>query len=298
MPLDPQVAAYLESIADLPPLHSYPAAEARSVYAAGVPLTSGPPDDVASVEDRTLPGPQGPIPVRVYDGGSTAGTLVFFHGGGFVVGNLDTHDVMCRAIARRAVCRIVAVDYRLAPEHPYPAPLVDAWAALAWHLHAAAGPVAVGGDSAGGNLAAVCAVRARDRGFPLAAQLLLYPALDPRMDAETHRQLANGYRLTQAGMRWYWDNYLGAADLDDPEINPLLQPDLAGVAPAFVTTAEYDPLRAEGEAYAERLRTAGVPVTLERYDGQIHGLYVLAGIVDRVADAYDDVAAALGRAFA
>jgi acetyl esterase len=298
MPLDPQVRTYLDSIADVPPLYSYPVDEARAAYEAGVPLTSGPADDVASVENRTLPGPQGPIPVRIYESGEVRGTFVFFHGGGWVVGNLDTHDVMCRAIARRAGCRLVSVDYRLAPEHRYPAAVVDTWAALAWHLHASDGPVAVGGDSAGGNLAAVCAVRARDRGFPLAVQLLLYPALDPRMDTATYREFADGYRLTRAGMEWYWGHYLGDESRADPEVNPLLQADLSGVAPAFVTTAEFDPLRAEGEAYAERLREAGVPVSLKRYEGLIHGLYTLAGVVDRVAEAYDDAAAALRAAFA
>jgi len=298
VPVDPQVRAYLDSIAGAPPIYSYPVTEARAIYEAGVPLTAGPADDVTSVEDRQLPGPQGPIPVRVYRGGDLPGTFVFFHGGGWVVGNLDTHDVMCRAIARRAGCRLVAVDYRLAPEHPYPAPLVDAWAALAWHLHADDGPVVVGGDSAGGNLAAVCALRARDRGMPLAGQLLMYPVIDPGMGSETYRDFADGYRLTRAGMEWYWGHYLGSTPAADPEINPLLRDDLAGVARAFVTTAEFDPLRAEGEAYAARLRAAGVPVTVKRYDGLIHGLYTLAGIVDRVAEAYDDAAAAIRAAVA
>jgi acetyl esterase len=297
MALDPQVRAYLDSIAAAPPLHSFPVDEARTVYVAGVPLTSGTAEPVASIEDRTLPGPQGPIPVRVYEPEGAHGTFVYLHGGGWVVGNLDTHDVLCRSIARRAGCRLVAVAYRLAPEHPYPAAIVDAWAALAWHLHAAEGPVAVGGDSAGGNLAAVCAVRARDRGFPLAAQLLLYPALDPTMSMQSYEDLAEGYRLTRAGMEWYWGHYIGGADTSDPELAPLLQANLAGVAPAFVTVAEYDPLRDEGEAYAERLREAGVPVTLKRYDGLIHGFYAMAGVIDRVSEAYDDAAAALRAAF-
>ncbi len=298
MALDPQVRAYLDSVADAAPLHTYPVDEARSTYIAGVPLTSGPKAPVATVEDRTLPGPQGAIPVRVYEPEGSHGTLVYLHGGGWVVGNLDTHDALCRAIASRGGCRLVAVDYRLAPEHPYPAAVVDAWAALAWHLHTADGPVAVGGDSAGGNLAAVCAVRARDRGFPLAAQLLLYPALDPTMSMPSYQELAEGYRLTRAGMAWYWGHYAGGADPTDPELAPLLQPDLAGVAPAFVTVAEYDPLRDEGEAYAAKLREAGVPVTLKRYEGLIHGFYAMAGVVDRVAEAYDDAAEALSTAFA
>jgi len=297
MPLYPQVRAYLDSIADVPPLYTYPPDEARATYAAGAPLTAGRADAVASIEDRTLPGPQGPIPVRIYEAGDVRGTFVFFHGGGWVVGSIETHDVMCRAIARRAGCRLVSVDYRLAPEHRYPAAVVDTWAALAWQLHAAEGPVAVGGDSAGGNLAAVCAVRARDRGFPLAAQLLLYPALDPDMDTATYREFADGYRLTRDAMEWYWGHYLGGESRSDPEVNPLLQTDLSGVAPAFVTTAEFDPLRDEGEAYAERLREAGVPVALKRYDGLIHGLYTLGGVIDRAAEAYDDAAAALRAAF-
>jgi len=298
MALDPQVRAYLDTIGAAPPLHTYAVDEARSVYVAGVPLTSGPKEPVASIEDRTLPGPQGAIPVRAYAPEGAQGTFVYFHGGGWVVGNLDTHDALCRAIANRAGCRLVAVDYRLAPEHPYPAAVVDAWAALAWHLHAADGPVAVGGDSAGGNLAAVCAVRARDRGFPLAAQLLLYPALDPTMSTQSYVDLAEGYRLTRVGMEWYWRHYIGDADTSDPELAPLLQPNLAGVAPAFVNVAEYDPLRDDGDAYAARLREAGVPVTLKRYEGLIHGFYAMAGVLDRVAEAYDDAAAALRTVFA
>ena len=299
MPLDPQVQSYLEAVAGLPPMHTLPVDEARRTYQAGVPATFGPVDDVESVADRRIPRPGGELAVRIYEpAGAGPGTLVYLHGGGWVIGSLDTHDGICRALARRAGCKVVSVDYRLAPEHPYPAGLVDAWAATAWAIHTATGPVAVGGDSAGGNLAAVVALRARDRGFPLALQLLLYPATDAAMNTESHRALAEGYRLTGTTMRWYWDLYTGDADPADPEISPLLAPDVSGVAPAFVSTAEYDPLRDEGEAYAQRLEEAGVVVALRPYEGLIHGFYTLGGLVERSSPALDDAAAALAAAFA
>jgi acetyl esterase len=298
VPLKPQVEAYLASIARLAPVWSLPVEEARANYIAATPLNIGPLDDVASIEDRRLPGPDGEVPIRIYTpNAEPLGSFVFFHGGGWVVGNLETHDVMCRAFAARTPCRVVAVDYRLAPEHPYPAALVDAWAAAAWSLHTATGPVAVGGDSAGGTLAAVVALRARDRGFPLALQVLMYPVTDAAMDTSSYEEFADGYRLTRRSMAWYWGHYRGDADPADPELSPLRAPDLAGVAPAFVTTAEFDPLRDEGEAYAERLREAGVRVTVKRYDGLIHGFYTLGGHIDETAAAYDDIAAALRAAF-
>jgi acetyl esterase len=298
VPLNPQVEAYLESIAGLPPVWSLPVEQARANYIAATPLNMGPLDDVGFIEDRRLPGPDGEIPIRIYTPHDhPRGTFVFFHGGGWVVGNLDTHDVMCQAFAARTPCRVVAVDYRLAPENPYPAALVDAWAASAWSLHTASGPVAVGGDSAGGTLAAVVGLRARDRGFPLALQVLMYPVTDAAMDTRSYDEFADGYRLTRRSMEWYWGHYRGDADPADPELSPLRAADLAGVAPAFVTTAEFDPLRDEGEAYAERLREAGVPVTLKRYDGLIHGFYTLGAHIDDTSVAYDDVAAALRAAF-
>jgi acetyl esterase len=298
MPLDPQVEAYLASIAELPPVWSLPVEEARANYLAATPANIGPLDEVASIDDRRLPGPEGEIPIRIYTPTEAPlGTFVFFHGGGWVLGNLDSHDVMCQAFAARTPCRVIAVDYRLAPEHPYPAALVDAWAATAWSLHTATGPVAVGGDSSGGNLAAVVALRARDRGFPVALQALMYPVTDAAMDTRSYEECADGYRLTRRSMEWYWGHYRGDADPADPELSPLRAADLAGVAPAFVTTAEFDPLRDEGEAYAERLREAGVAVTLKRYDGLIHGFYTLGAHIEATSAAYDDVASALRAAF-
>ncbi len=299
MPLDAQAQAYLEAVADAPPYHTLPVAEARRAYEAGVGAMGGPADKIESVEDQRLPRPGGELPVRIYEpAGAGSGTLVYFHGGGWVIGSLETHDRVCRRLARSAGCRVVSVDYRLAPEHPYPAALIDAWAASAWAIHTAEGPVAVGGDSAGGNLAAVVALRARDRGFPLALQLLLYPVTDAAMDTESYRALADGYRLTRAAMAWYWELYLAGADPADPEASPLRAPDLSGVAPAFVATAEYDPLRDEGEAYARRLQEAGVAVTARRYVGLIHGFYTLGGVLDRTAPAIDEAAAALRAALA
>jgi acetyl esterase len=191
------------------------------------------------------------------------------------------------------------VEYRLAPEHPYPQGLEDAWRALTWAVESYAGPVAVGGDSAGANLAAVCALRARDAGLPLAFQLLLYPATDATRSTRSHRDFADGYRLTQTSLDWYYGNYLGpAGDPTDPEISPLRAPDVVGVAQAFVTTAEFDPLRDEAEDYVARLHDAGVPVTLRRYEGMIHGFYSLRGVIARADSALDDAAVALRSALA
>lgn len=307
MPLDPEVRDYLDRLAAaaVPPVTELAPAEARRNTEAAAAGLFGPVEPVAAVVDRTLPGP---IRVRIYEPPGDErdrGVLVFFHGGGFVTGSLDSHDGVCRALAAATPCVVVAVDYRLAPEHRFPAAVEDAWAATAWVAeHAAslgADParIAVGGDSAGGTLAAVVALRARDRGLPLALQLLVYPVCDLACDTVSYRELADGYGLTAAAMAWYRDHYLGpAGDRADPEASPLRASELAGTAPALVLTAEYDPLRDEGEAYAARLRDAGVPVTLVRYDGVIHGFYRMPAAIGRARDALAASAAALHSAFA
>ncbi|MCU1421603.1 MAG: esterase/lipase [Microbacteriaceae bacterium] len=296
MPLHPQAEAYLAQIAGLPSLEQVPIDEARALYEAGFRRAAGPADHVNEVSDQLLPGAG--LAVRVYSPVDARGTLVFLHGGGWTFGSIASHDVLCRALARRTPCRVISVDYRLAPEDPYPCGLEDAWAALREAFERQRGPIAVGGDSAGANLAAVCALRARDAKLPLAFQLLLYPATDAARDTASHRELAEGYRLTRDALDWYYGNYLGPdGDPADPEISPLRARHLAGLAPAFVTTAEFDPLRDEGEAYAARLGAAGVPVTLRRYDGQIHGFYSLGGVIDCTDAALDDAADALQQAF-
>ena len=308
MPLDPQARALLDQMAALggPPLDQQSVAEARAAIAE-LAEASGEPEAVARVEDRTIPGPLGEIPIRVYapDAPAPLPTLVYFHGGGWVIGTLDTHDGVCRQLANAARCLVVSVDYRLAPEHPFPAPAEDAYASVCWVAANAAtlggdpARVAVGGDSAGGNLSAVVSLMARDRGGPrLVHQLLVYPVVDaPTAELwPSYRENADGYFLTVAMMQWFWGHYRAAQG--DAYACPLHAADFRNLPPALVITAEFDPLRDEGEAYAARLREAGVPVTLTRYDGMIHGFFGMSGVIDRARDAVAEAAAALRTAFA
>jgi acetyl esterase/lipase len=310
MPLDPQAQVYLDRLAALgmSPIGELPVAEARGAMEATAAELFGPTDPVGSVMDQAVPGPAGPIRMRIYEppgDGRDRPLLTYFHGGGWVVCSLDTHEGICRALARRTPCVVASVDYRLAPEHRFPAAVEDAWAATAWLAeHAAslgADPdrIAVGGDSAGGNLAAVVALRARDRGLPLAFQLLVYPVCDDDLERPSYREYASGYGLTRDGMRSYWHHYLGPdrGRGSDPEASPLRAEKLAGVAPALVLTAEFDPLRDEGEEYARALERAGVAVTLSRYDGLIHGFYRMPAVIDRAQLAHDESAGALRAAF-
>jgi acetyl esterase len=309
MPLDPQAQALLDQMAAAgqPPLHELPVEDARTGFVAMIEL-AGEPAPVARVEDRTIPGPAGAIPVRIYtpEGAGPFPVLVFYHGGGWVIGNLDGADRPCRSLCAGSGCVVVSVDYRLAPEHRFPAAADDAYAAAQWvSAHAAeigADPVrlAVGGDSAGGNLTAVVALMARDNGGPaIAFQLLIYPVTGCDLDTGSYRDNAEGYLLTRAAMEWFWGHYVPAeAARRHPYAAPLCAEDLSGLPPAFVVTAEYDPLRDEGEAYAERLRQAGVPVTLKRYAGMIHGFFQLAGVLDQGRQVLDDASAALREALA
>ena len=267
----------------------------------------GDKERVHAVEDRTIPGPAGEIPVRIYRPSAATGlpVLVYFHGGGWVICDLETHDPTCRAISNGADCVVVSVDYRLAPEHKFPAAADDAYAATAWvaahasELGADASRVAVGGDSAGGNLTAAVALMARDRGGPpLAFQVLIYPVLDLASESASRKENGEGYFLTAAGMTWYEEQYLrDDADRKNVLASPLLADDLAGLPPALVVTAEYDPLRDEGEAYGRRLNEAGVPATVSRYDGMFHGFLAFAGALDGATRAQGEVFAALRTAF-
>jgi acetyl esterase len=268
----------------------------------------GPPTPLPVVRDVAIAGAAGTIPARLYrpsrDG--TLSLLVYFHGGGWVIGNLEGYDNVCSDLAAEAGCAVLSIDYRLAPEHRFPAAADDCFAATAWaRINAAAlgidpARLAVGGDSAGGNLAAVVALMARDRGGPpVRFQLLVYPVTCGRMDTPSYRDNAEGYLLTQAAMVWFWNHYTPhAADRELPYAAPLRAADLGGLPPALVLTAEFDPLRDEGEAYAARLRAAGVPTTLRRYDGQIHGFFTMGALVDRARAALDETAAALRAALA
>src|SRR5438105_7960678 len=309
MPLDPDAQALLDMVkeANRPAFETVTPAEARALFMAGRPVLAPEPMPVAELRDLAIPGPAGPIPARLYRATAT-GTLpvlVFFHGGGWVVGDVESHDTVCRHLANCAGCAVVSVDYRLAPEHKFPAAVEDCFAATAWvadnaaALGVDAGGLAVGGDSAGGNLAAVVSLLARDKGVPrIAYQLLIYPATDAAMRHDSIARYAEGYVLTRATMRWFYDQYLRTPeDAADWRVSPLLASDLAGLPPAFVLTAGYDPLCDEGDSYAARLAAAGVPVEHRRFAGQIHG-FATNGKIIRAADtALDEAAAALKQAW-
>jgi acetyl esterase len=292
VPTDPQLSSFLELMNGMPPLHETPLELLRANT-----LPQGEPTPVAAVENRTIPGPGGPLPVRIYRPreGATLPLLVYFHGGGWVVGNLDSHDTVCRDLAIAGDCVVMAVDYRLSPEHRFPAAPDDCLAAVRWAADHAAelgidpGKIAVAGDSAGGNLATVTAMRVRDEGGPaLAGQLLIYP-VTTHHTPPTLSMLANaeGYFLTRDAMIFFIDQYLAdESDAAHPHFAVLGAPDLSRLPSAYVITAEFDPLRDEGEAYATRLGSEGVEVEHHRYDGMIHGFFGLAG-VDRSAEAVE-----------
>jgi acetyl esterase/lipase len=303
--VDPQARAFLDQLEELgvPGFGEQPLEEARRLGEERSASLFGPLVEVP-FEDRALPGPAGPIPVRVYrPGDGPAPVLVYFHGGGWVLGSVATAHGVCATLARLGGCVVCSVDYRLAPEHVFPAALDDAWAVTTWvsdhagELGGLSGALAVGGDSAGGNLAAICALRARDAALPIALQLLVYPVLDADFDRPSYREFADGYYLTATGMRWFWDQYVPEGERFAPDASPLRATDVSGVAPALVITAEYDVLRDEGEAYARRLEEAGVPTTLSRYDGMIHGFIRLPAVIDRANDALAEAAGALRGAF-
>jgi acetyl esterase len=308
MPLHPQAEKLLSLLQGALPRDpgALSPATLRTGYRALVAARRGP--GVAQVEDRRIPGPAGEIPVRLYRPRASGELplLVFLHGGGFVVCDLDTHDPLCRLLANAADCAVLSVDYRLAPEAKFPAAPEDCYAATCWAaenarlLGADPARIAVGGDSAGGNLAAVVAQLVRVRsGPPLAHQLLIYPVTHHAFDTPSYRENAEGYFLTREMMQWFWNHYLESPEQGrDPLASPLVAEDLSGVAPATVITAEFDPLRDEGEAYAERLRAARIPVELQRYDGMFHGFFAMTEMLDTAKEALDLTAARLRAAFA
>lgn len=306
MTLDPHAQALLDAFAAMPaPDYATLSAEQWRASMAG-PSMFAPGDPVASIDNRDIPGPGGPLRVRLYrDAPGALPITVFFHGGGFVAGSLDTHDNICRCLARRAGSLVISVDYRLAPEAPFPAAVKDACAALAWahrnarELGGDAARIAVAGDSAGGNLAAVAAQHWRDHGPALRHQLLLYPLTDWRVDTESYRNYAKGYYLSWEMMDWFTRQYLPDQHAaDDLRASPLRARDLSGLPSATVITAEYDPLRDEGEAYARAMRDAGVAVELHRWPGQIHGFASMLGAIDAADQALSTAARALREALA
>lgn len=311
MPLDPQLAAILEQIDQrATPIWELPIDEARKLAdesmlrireAFGV-------EEVASVLERELPGADGPVRVRVYrpEGYGPFGVLVYAHGGGFTFCNLDTHDQLCRMLCNRGRCVVVSVDYRLAPEHPFPAGLDDVLAVTRWlqdnaaEVHGDRERVAIGGDSAGGNFAAVIALHNRsDRRPPLKLQMLLYPGLDRRGGYPSLVENGQGYLLTTEMRDFFARCYVpDGADLGDWRLSPMAAPAHDGVAPALVVTAQYDPLRDEGIAYVEKLEAAGVPVTHVHAEGMIHGFLQYAPFHDGARAVLDQVGAVLRRALA
>ncbi|MEE2663982.1 MAG: alpha/beta hydrolase [Myxococcota bacterium] len=297
MPLDPQVEAVLAPLREAPVVDfwSLEPSVVRANFGSFGAEAAPPP--VAKIENRGIPGPAGELPVRIYtpDGAGPFPLLMFFHGGGFVVCDLDSHDALARSLCRGAGAVVVSVDYRLAPEAKFPAAPEDCHAATRWAVDNAASigadgaRVAVAGDSAGGNLAAVVAQLAKQRGGPaLAHQLLIYPVTAHDFTTPSYEENAEGYFLTRDMMQWFWHHYLERAeDGQDPLAAPLRAKDLSGLPPATVVTAEYDPLRDEGEAYARRLDEAGVPTQAVRYDGVIHGFVSMYEQIDKGREAIE-----------
>ncbi len=288
MPLAPEYAAMFAQLAEqepAPPLYELTPEQGREMYRMMRPLNPELP--VHRVEDKVIEGSQGPIPLRIYspEGNGPHGVLVYFHGGGWVIGDLDTCDAVCREIATLGNLVVVSVDYRMAPEDPYPAAVIDAYDATVWAAENAAalngnGKVGVAGESAGGNLAAVVALKARDENGPVIAfQCLLYPVTDCDLTRGSYEENGEGYLLETRSMVWFWDTYCpDAAQRREATASPLLAGNLSDLPPALVVTAEFDPLRDEGEAYAAALKAAGVDSEARRYDGLVHDFFATAAL--------------------
>ena len=313
--LHPDARALLDLIEErkLPAMHTLTPVDARAFYRDRRFFTQPAPPDVGAVIDTRCQGPHGAIPLRVYrplgagaspTKGSSLPVLVYYHGGGWTIGDLDTHDVLCRELCNGSGAVVVAVDYRLAPEHAFPAAVDDAWAATEWVAGTAAelgaDRIAVGGDSAGGNLAAVIAIAARDSGaFPIAYQLLIYPATDMRRGHPSHTTNGSGYLLTTETIAYYHDHYITDAAHDlDWRASPLLHPDLSNLPPALVLTAGFDPLRDEALEYANRLAAAGNRATYVCFDRQIHGFITMGKVIDEANTAVTLCAGELARVLA
>ncbi len=311
MKLHPQIEQALQKLAaaGLPAIETLTPAEGRLQMAAVIRARGSVPEPIRRAEAHAAPGPAGDIPLRVYwpDAEGPLAAIVYFHGGGHVIGDLDTHDVICRNLCAGAGALVVSVDYRMGPEHRFPAAVEDSWAAVLWAAEAAeslgadAGRIAVCGDSAGGNLAAVVALLARDAGGPaIRLQSLVYPVSDYNLQSDSYDAFAEGYGpLTRRAMEWFRSHYLnGPADAEDWRASPIKATSLAGVAPAHVITASHDVLRDDGVRYAAALQAAGVPVRHTEYAGMIHGFFGMIPAIDDAAAAHREVGAELRRAFA
>lgn len=307
MPLDPALNVVLEQLnaGDGPKLHEVSPELARTFFdSMQVPMAE---IAIEHVEDSHFPGPSSEISLRIYRPASDVPlpVLVYFHGGGWVIGSIESHDGTCRALASGANCAVISVEYRLAPENPYPAAADDCFAALEW-VAKNADPlgidgtrIAVGGDSAGGNLAAAVSLMARDRdATTISLQLLIYPVTDADFETGSYHENATGYLLERASMEWFWGHYVpDVSQRNDAYAAPLQAKSLRNLPPALVITAEFDPLRDEGEAFASRLKEAGVPTTLTRYDGMIHGFFGMGMIAEGARQAVAEACEALDSAF-
>jgi len=291
VPLDPQMQAVRDQRErdHVPPLYAMSLADARAADLASILQSGGEPEPVYEVADLTISGPGGDLPLRLYrpSGERPLPTLLYFFGGGWVLGTIDTADGVSRSLANSSGALVAVVGYRLAPEYPFPAGVQDCYAAVRWvaehadEIGADPARLAVGGDSAGGNLAAAVALRARDDGPALAGQLLVYPNTDQLADDQSMRAANDPFLFNRHSVAWYRQHYLAhPGDAADPLASPLRAESLAGLPPALVITAEYDPLRDQGEAYARRLAENGVQVDLSRYPGMAHGFFTMAGAVD------------------
>ncbi len=300
MDMHPQAQGLLAALADAgaPPLYELSLEDARAVT-GGVAELIGPGPELASVYDIAIPGGGGDISARVYEpAADPPTTVVYFHGGGWVIGSVDDWDAVCRAIAAESGARVVSVDYRLAPEHRFPAAAEDAYDSFVWVADnlAQGGTMVVAGDSAGGNLAAVTTLRARDENGPeIALQVLIYPVVDHDFTTGSYDQHGDGGMiLNRAEMVWFWDNYVpDPADRSLPHASPLHAPDHSGLPPAYVLVAEYDPLRDESLAYAAKLEAAGVPVEIRRFDDQIHAFFGMVNLMESADTAVAEVGTAI-----
>ncbi|MFT5134881.1 MAG: acetyl esterase [Gammaproteobacteria bacterium] len=302
--LDPQLEALLQAADDagVPALHSLPYKESREFYIATSKRLAGNPPDNLDIRDQLIDTPTYRIPTRIYrpqgSQDKALPALIYFHGGGWCIGNLESHDHVCRWLAAHSDCVVISVDYRLAPEHKFPAAVEDAFAATQWisshadELNIDANRIAVGGDSAGGNLSAVVTLLAREQGgLHLSCQLLIYPATDMLMRFPSHVSCGDGYRLTRTAIAWFVNGYLrDGEDMYDQRASPLMADNHANLPPAFILTAGFDPLKDEGEAYANKLKGGGVEVKYRCYEGMVHGFIAMPGAVDVAKNALLDAA--------
>jgi acetyl esterase len=306
-PLTPAMRDVLRRMerAQRPHLHTLTPQQARAAYEAGAGVLEINKPQLPRVQDMAIAVRDGAnVPARLYapqaQSAAALPVLLYLHGGGFTIGSIATHDVLCRQLAHLSGCAVVSLDYRLAPEHPFPTAINDAWDALQWlHKHGHTlgldtTRMAVGGDSAGGTLAAACAILARDAGLPLQLQVLIYPGTCAHQDTDSHARYASGLVLERPGILWFFEQYVrSTTDREDWRFAPLNAPDVEGVAPAFVCLAELDPLVDEGVQYADMLRMAGVPVALEIYKGVTHEFIKMGRVIAEARQAHADMAAAL-----